>query len=142
MALLNSVVLQWFPRKAGPPHFNVTVWWLWAMVLVKRLKWRPPALWPNSKGEVLLQTIINFQGCSTAVEEIPNPETGEIVGRAFVIIDNDANTVYRCILPVDLAKLQGQRLMGIGSVSTASPGQMAQEVAKVNGHNHNGGSKS
>lgn len=73
-----------------------------------------------------------FQNCASAVEDIPNPMTGEVEGRAFVIIDEDEHTVYRFPMPLDVAKQQGQRLMGIGGVQTASPAEV-QALSRGNG---------
>jgi hypothetical protein len=81
-----------------------------------------------------IQTVINFKNSSSAVEDIPSPETGEVAGRAFIIIDNDNDTVYRFIMPVEIAKQQGQRLMGIGNVEIANGAGMQQEIAKRDGH--------
>lgn len=82
-----------------------------------------------------IQTIKVFQNCQSAVEDVPNPQTGELAGRAFVIIDEDDNTVYRFPMPLEVAKLQGQRLMGIGEVVAAGVSDVAR-FGKSNGRKH------
>lgn len=60
-----------------------------------------------------------FQNCGSMVEDAHNPETKELEGRVFVIIDNDTGEIWRYAMPVDVAKIQGQKLMGIGGLELA-----------------------
>lgn len=74
------------------------------------------------------QTIIDFLGCQTAVEDVhgvaEDGVTSELVGRRFVIVDPEANTIYRIGLPLDGAKRTGQLMMGIGALEVADNGKM------------------
>lgn len=78
-----------------------------------------------------IQTLVTFKNCSSAVEDITNPENpSEVAGRAFLIIDNDNDTIYRFIMPAEAAKIQGQRLLGLGDVAIADGTALKDEIAK------------
>lgn len=78
----------------------------------------------------MIQKINTFQNCQSTVEDMVDPE-GNLVGRCFVIIDEEEHQVYRYPMPVDVAKLQGQRLMGIAGVEIADNGRMRAEVSRL-----------
>lgn len=82
----------------------------------------------------MISTVISFQNCNSAVEELKDPNTGEVVGRAFLIIDDDNDTVYQYSMTTEVAKTQGQRLMGIGHVSVADGVDLKQELSRHNRH--------
>lgn len=67
-----------------------------------------------------IKKIYSFQNSASVVEDIRNPETGEVEGRCFIIIDNDTGDIYRYPMPVDVARQQGQKLMGIGGIEVAN----------------------
>lgn len=84
-----------------------------------------------------LQRIINFQGCATGVEDINDPATGELGARAFVVVDPEEGTTYRCVMDLDSAKRIGQQLMGIGHVAVMGPAGMSEELKKeIHSRNH------
>lgn len=78
----------------------------------------------------MVTKIHTFQNCASTIEDLPNPETGNIDGRAFVIIDNDTGDVYRYPMPIDVAKTQGERLMGLGGIEVANGKKLKEELAQ------------
>lgn len=77
----------------------------------------------------MIAKIFTFQNCSVATEDIRNPQTGEIEGKAFVIIDNDTQDVYRCPMSTEICRKQAQELMGLGDLQVVTNGHDAKAAS-------------
>lgn len=70
-----------------------------------------------------------FQNCTAVVEDVTAPD-GTLAGRAFILIDNDGGDIWRCPMPLEVAKAMGQKLMGIGAVEPVTNGDMVKILKK------------
>lgn len=77
----------------------------------------------------MLRKITIFQNAGIAVEDIVNPQTGEVDGRRLNIIDNDSGDVWQYPMTMETGQGIGQQLMGIGGVQVANGTDMNKILA-------------
>lgn len=73
-----------------------------------------------------------FLAIDVRVDEVHNPDNGELGGRVLIITDKEDGTVWKLPMSLQNAKEIGSKLLGVGArIHAPSPLEMQQAAASI-----------
>lgn len=74
-----------------------------------------------------------FLAIDVRVDEVHNPDNGELGGRVLIITDKEDGTVWKLPMSLTNSKEIGSKLLGVGAsrIHTASPLEMQRAAASI-----------